>query len=413
MSNGAWSNDQLTELKIYDDDGNLIINLTGNPGTDGNFVAITDPTGNVVATINNAGLGSFQDLYVVDSPTIGGLDFQTQIIDPLPRGVIAYGQDTSTSPSTTGTVGLFEIAFSIDDNNRAFRINAGFWAFNSVAAADIGVQIRYTTAALGVTPGTPSTSSSLMYQAAHSVTTAGNGEFFFASGVFNLGQGNYRLLLCCSRLAGTGTTTISASPVQPSQMTAEDVGLQVPNLAVVNNGSGGGVTPVQQFTKTYNATWSGSYTGGGTKNTFGGSTRVYQGDIGDGNGNRKAMIGFDYATIASDLSGATILSCSTTVYFQHWWYNNGGTAVLGTHNYTGGSAPASWQGNTVVTSSSGWPNPGQRTVDLGTGTGTAFKNSTARGLTLGPGSDSSVTYYGYASGFGASSPPTLTITYTK
>lgn len=393
-------------LFVVDSEGNVIISLSGNPGPDGNYLAIIDANGDVVANITADGNASFQDVNIVQSPTIAGLDFQSGIIDPLPRGPIAFGQITSGTDTTTGEKGIFEIDFSASFG-RQYRITAGFWAASSVANDQIVLNVRYTT------DGTsPTVTSQQIARAAHGVSVAFAGEFFGFSELVTLPTASYRMLLTFGRQSGTGTITHTPSLAQPTELTIEDVGLPAPNLAVPNTG-GGTNPPVQQYTATFSATWVGSYDGAGNLNSFGGASRAYQGDAGDGQGNRKALIGFNYAAIQSALAGATINACSVTLYFEHWWLNAGGTAVIGTHNQAVSSAPATFGSNsTNRVQSSGWPNPGLRTVDLGVTIGQNFRDGTAKGLTLGPGPSSSQTYYGYAAGVGTNSA-VIKITYTK
>lgn len=170
------------------------------------------------------------------------------------------------------------------------------------------------------------------------------------------------------------------------------------------------IPPATKTTKVYKATWSQSYNANGTQTSGSDATHCYQGDDHKGDGNRKSMIGFNYSQIESDLSGKTIISCTLFLHYEHWYWNSGGTAVIGYHASTT-SSPTSFSGNTNRVQSSGWPNPGSRTVSLGTAIGKLFQSGGAKGITLGPGPSSLQTYYGYASGFGHSSPPVLTIVY--
>lgn len=191
-----------------------------------------------------------------------------------------------------------------------------------------------------------------------------------------------------------------------------------------DDGSGGDVPPPPPpppppgqttFTKTYNATWSQSYLHTGAQTSGSDSTHCYQGDAGDGQGVRFSLIGFNYTAIEADLAGATINSCSLKLNYEHWWYGAGGTAKIGTHSSTT-SSPTTYPSGSVIgnrVTVSGWPNPGQKTVSLGTTIGQNFRDSTARGIAIGyNGMSTSRTYYGYASGFGHSKPPVLTIVYT-
>lgn len=163
------------------------------------------------------------------------------------------------------------------------------------------------------------------------------------------------------------------------------------------------------YTKTYYATWSASYRSSGAKRTD--VSEIYQGYYSSTNGNQEALVGFDYAQIQADTSGATITACSVYLYYSHWYSSSGGTAVIGTHNYTSapGSSPVT-NDDRVRNSYSG---TGAETTSLGTTIGNEFKAGTSKGICIGPGPSTSSTYYGYAQGNGQSSEPRLIITYTK
>jgi hypothetical protein len=142
---------------------------------------------------------------------------------------------------------------------------------------------------------------------------------------------------------------------------------------------------------------------------------MIQGDSGSDGwlNDARSLCGFDYAKIMSDTKGATIKACYITLYANHWYWNDGGTARIGTHNYTG--RPGSWAGSRVNeqrVSSSSWPKPGKRKVSLGTTIGNEFKSGTAKGIALGPTSGTK-TQYGKFNGNGQSNEPVLTIVYVK
>jgi hypothetical protein len=171
-------------------------------------------------------------------------------------------------------------------------------------------------------------------------------------------------------------------------------------------------TPGQTYTKSYSATWTGRYNGGGAR--LSSNIDVYQGQYDGTQGNQKSMIGFDYATIQSDLTGATIKKIQLTMQNKHWYNNSGGTAVVGTHNQAVSSAPTTFSGTPNLGVFSGWPLGATWAVTLDNTIGTALKNNTAKGIILGPGNSTSNIYYGYFTGGATSaSRPKLTITYTK
>jgi hypothetical protein len=167
------------------------------------------------------------------------------------------------------------------------------------------------------------------------------------------------------------------------------------------------------YTKTYYATWSRTYDGDSTT-TWDDTPYCYQGYYSSTRGNTRSLVGFNYAQIASDLSGATINSCKLTVKGAHAYYNNGYTLEWGTHNYT--AKPSTWGAGNVhenrgslATFAAGET----ATISLGTSIGGEFKSQVSRGISFGPGPSTSLTYYGYCYGATQSGKPYLTITYTK
>jgi chitodextrinase len=188
-------------------------------------------------------------------------------------------------------------------------------------------------------------------------------------------------------------------------------------LSTKTSGTGGGPTPTppeKQYTKRYTATWSSTYTGGGSRASWHGND-CYQGYVSGGNGNYRSLIGFNDAQIRKDLAGATIVSCKVYLYYDHWWANSGGTAIIGTHRYSG--RPGSWANSSVDQDrirSSGWPKPGGRWVNLGTTIGNGFKSGSARGIAIGPGPTTGTLYYGKCRGVSSGSKtPIIEIVYRK
>ncbi len=389
-----------------------------NVAINGGELIINDANGDTIASVNNQGVASFQDLTVVQSPTIAGKDFQTQIIDPLPRGLITYGRSNSlTFTGLSGEYGLIELAWP-DLPLRTYSLHAQInGQFTGGAGNNFGINIRYTYATPGNTPTKPNLSSTHLFQVGREVATIGAGQTFPMDIDFELpnGAGAYRFLMTAVRLQGSGGFNSGTTALTPVFFSLKDIGPTGLNTGVINDGSGGSGGPVQTYTKNYFPLWSRAFNGNGTPGSYSNPNSIYQGyNQSDGNGVRKSMIGYDWATIQSDLSGATIQSCLLTMYFAHWYNNSGGTANIGYHNYSGGSAPGSYQTVGFIHASGGWPKPGLRTVDLtAAGLGTVLKSGAAKGVTLGDGASTNAVYYGYASGATQSNPPYLTITYTK
>ncbi len=153
------------------------------------------------------------------------------------------------------------------------------------------------------------------------------------------------------------------------------------------------------YTKQYAATWSRTFNNKGSNeyDSWYGS-EAHQGQY--SGSNEKSLIGFNLTAIAADLSGATPTGARIRLSYFHWWSNAGGTAVIGTHAYT--SAPSSVSGQSPGRwTSAGWPRGSTRWVDIGSTVCSEFQAGTSKGIMLGPGSSSSVQYYGKAYGAGS------------
>ena len=124
---------------------------------------------------------------------------------------------------------------------------------------------------------------------------------------------------------------------------------------------------------------------------------MYQGYYSSTWGNNKSIIMFNSATIAADLVGKTITGVSLKFKTQFSYYNAGCTAIVGTHNTSGTTVPASWPSGTKSNraSKTGCAAGETTTLSLGTTIGNEFKAGTAKGIIFGPGPSTSKDYYGY------------------
>jgi hypothetical protein len=188
--------------------------------------------------------------------------------------------------------------------------------------------------------------------------------------------------------------------------------------AAATAASGTNPTPPAQaktITTEWTATWGQAYRESGGF-TGADNSKLHQGSSGDSyNGRQRSLIGFDYASIQSALSGSQISAVRLWIYTLHTWYYNGGTFWAGTHNNA--SKPGTW-GGTVgrdFITSFHVPNTGANWYNLSTEFGATLRNGTGKGLTLqAPNNDR--TFYGYAAG-GPGTPtsqmPRISTTYVK
>jgi hypothetical protein len=161
--------------------------------------------------------------------------------------------------------------------------------------------------------------------------------------------------------------------------------------------------------KIYNASWSQAYQGDNSKNTFNDKPR--QGFWSSTNGNQRSLIGFPSSTIQSDLSAATsVTKVRVYMYFDHWYFNSGGTAIIGHHGHT--NEPSTFSATTDVVRSSNWPKPGGRWVTYSDDR-SEWKTGVKKGISIGPGPSTNRLYYGSIRGSDESSKPRLEITWEE
>jgi len=405
-------------LQLYDSDGELTVNLTADDGQT-NFVSIREGS-QTLAAIDSDGNVSGQTGTFATDVIVAGKSFLTDYYDPLPKGQVAYGEHPKGSPGIVGPGvalanerGFAELSF-IAETGRRYQVMCNGQS-SSTAGLDTLVYQLYDGGEIAPKIST----ATFLYR--HEFPNQ-DGTTFFSNGLLlysgNFTPGLHRLLWTFYGSEGIGSMRFEN---ESAIFTVEDVGPQIANLLVLNDGGYTPVSnpnppqPVTQFTKSYAATWSGSYS------SANGYISYYGNDADQGNysgqpyGNMRSLVGFNSSQIRNDLNGATINKITLTAYAFHWYSNAGGTAVIGTHDYT--SRPGTWSDGRVDQDrmrSSGWPKPGKRTVTLPNGWGNEFKNGSAAGIAFGPGPDNGTTYYGKFTGAGGgSNQPVLTITYTK
>jgi hypothetical protein len=147
--------------------------------------------------------------------------------------------------------------------------------------------------------------------------------------------------------------------------------------------------------KTYNATDGRAYSGSGT--SVHSETQMYQGYYSSTWGNNKSIIMFNSTAIAADLVGKTVTGVTLKFKTQFAYYNAGVTAIVGTHNTSGTTVPATWPSGTKSNrvKKTGCTAGETTSLALGTAIGNELKAGTAKGIIFGPGPSTSKDYYGY------------------
>jgi len=168
-------------------------------------------------------------------------------------------------------------------------------------------------------------------------------------------------------------------------------------------------------TKSYKATkmFGYNYNGHNERDTWH-DGNAYQGNPQDGRSyNQFGLIFFDWVQIADDLAGNDITACSLSITYAHFYFNSGGKAIIGTHDYQ--SVPMTQSDSHAdkdlfrVNAKAGQ----KLTINMGVTQGNNFKSGHAKGIQTGP-QPSDIpggTCYGYTYGTG-SKGPVLTFTFT-
>ncbi|WP_409473471.1 hypothetical protein [Streptomyces sp. HC307] len=385
-------------LQLYDEEGEeAVALLTGRP----NYLTLS-ADGVPVATIDQEGKAGFQSLAIAEGLTVGGDDIAS-ILDQRPRGIVAYGVPATTVTSTGTEIGLFELPATIVAG-RMYRIKFHATAdFDTASDGEARVYLRDGGAS------TPSINSTLRQHVV--LTPSHTGRYWTAElehivPASALGAGLHRFLISFENTGGTtGQTFELGLPTtgRSCYFIVEDIGPEIPKTGGNNTGGGTAAPPVVQYTKTYSATWSGSYASRGSYNSYFGNS-CYQGYYSSTNGMQASLIGFA-SSLGTDLSGATIQKAEVYLYFDHWYNNSGGKAVIKAHKHT--SRPSTFscdaESKTVT-----WAKNEGKWVDITS----VFDSTTWRGIALDP-NTSGLTYYGRARGYGQTNPPKLRVIYTK
>lgn len=162
----------------------------------------------------------------------------------------------------------------------------------------------------------------------------------------------------------------------------------------------------------YEATWSQSYVGNGTQRGGDGTVLLYYGEQGDGTGRNKALIGFNYSAIVTDLTGADIRKVQLVFNTVRSPWNSGSDVHFGIHNST--TEPSTWPAipRSMITTISFGPSQ-TLTVSLPLEFATAIRDGSGKGIAVEAPSDDAG-FAGVAAGVASGyTTPTLIVTYVK
>ncbi|MFD3926537.1 hypothetical protein [Streptomyces sp. NPDC058614] len=387
-------------LLLYDENGDETVSLVTGQA---NYLTLRDGDTRVAA-IGSTGDASFQSLNVAGTLTLGGDDITT--LNDGPRGIIAVDWVAAEVSTSTGTeMGYVELAFDAVEG-RMYRIAYDGSAQSSAVGGVLVLKLRSGFAAA------PLVTSTQIQESRHPLTTTGRQRVRLevvadCTATGRIRPGRNRLLLTFNSTGGPTDQSISlyGASGQLGHMTVEDLGETVPETGVYNTGGAEAPDPPVKSTRTYKATWSGSYANRSGYNAYYASQLV-GGYYSANNGTQAALVGFG-GTLAADLSGATLLKVEIYLYANHWYYASGGTAVLKAHGHT--ARPAKFSSDQAESKTvTGWARSSGKWTDI-----TAiFDSITFRGIAIDP-NTTNRTCYGKFDGVGQPHPPQLRVTYVK
>lgn len=386
-------------FKVYgvNDAGTYETVRLGVAGTDDLF-AISDENG--VPTIQGSPDGSFSvlSLEAADSIYYKGVELK-DYVDTRPRGMAAWGQVPVGSNMSVGSgneVGLFELAWDGGDTpSRMYEFVLNEFLVNCSSAGTVGLRLHLST------DGTPPTISDPIIQYNYDRISDPGYSGLGLSRIIGSNNGNYMRVLVglyWTGAAGSNATVYSGNNYLYSRIM--DLGETIDPTAVATTGGG---TPFSgstvsspttaKVTKTveYGYTSVKSYLPSGSQYNYN-TSKAYQGPSPAGYGNLQAQYGFNQ-NFQSLLSGATINGIWVYLYYEHWYYNAGGTAMIRLHNNL--QAPATNVGMTSNGVNSGsWPKGAGRWVALPSSLWAGFASGTYKGF--GIVGDGTYNTYGYA-----------------
>lgn len=364
------------------------------------YFAIVKADGTLAASMSQDGMVSATGLTVANDIEWKGESWSA-MYDALPRGIVAWGSRSFNSPYWAITAQPF-LSLTFDAvQGRSYRVSTTPIAMDGdTTSAFTSVNLHY---ALGTTA---TTANSIIATGIYPPATGYTGRRspVTINRLLTAGAtGPHSLLISYSAIS-PGRGKIVATPPYSVVMTVEDIGLSPAETGESPDGSGDSATsnptppPAKiNYTKYYYPVSGGlrSYTGTGAHYNYN-TNYLYTGLSPAGYGDMKSMAWFNSAQWTADIGTGTVTSVRAYVYYDHWYYNSGGTGQIGVFNQSSGTMPFTLASTSPVVTSTGWPKPGGRWVTLPSSTFANIKSGLTKGITLGRTSGGGYTEYGFA-----------------
>ena len=331
--------------------------------------------------------GSFDQL------SVGGQSVD-ELLAGLPRGMVAWGQLT-TSSQTDGDTSDYarrgELQTWLQPGRlHRIRLSEHFVEVSGTSNTNVVEELRYSFDGAPIYHGL--TVDANNYQGVFSrspvfagaATTVNGMEFMLDTGNWSVGHGFWLMWMIRPEQAGKAVRILATSNYSPI-MSVEDMGPSMPStLKRWNDGDGGGTVDPEPTIVRRTDTWNHGGVGGDMKNGT-----VYQGTY-NPYGNRWGGWIFP-AAMRTALSGSTIEKIELYLENAHWYYGSGGTAVIypndGTYKGVLGSG----------TTSANWPRYAGRWVTLPSAWHASIVNGTYKGVSTYT-TNTGLTFYGQFKG---------------
>ena len=380
-----------SRLARYRSDGEGGEVRTVSIGGDGaDELALYDSNGDLQSGLMSDGTG-----FVRDELTVGGLvvagDSITDLLDTRPRGVLTMMKATNDSDRAgSNALGYVKLTAGIQ-TDRVYR----FSVRGMMAVTQAGDTVQVSLQAYG-----PTTTNLSMGNYTIPKTTAEHISLEATFKGFRNAVVNFGVVF--KNITGNRGVFWSGRANYPVEVVLEDIGPANFNLfgapsfdrlggTPLATGSSTDETEVTTYTKEYAATWTRSWRGSGIVTDV--LHHGYYGGL-----QRYSMAGFG-GTLASDLSGATIVKAEVLLQNVSWW-GSSGTVRVGSATNT--SAPAS-PVTSGTTANTAMAQGASKWVPVG-----GFTTS-SRAITLGVGAGTGTGAYGKFRNSGVK----LRVTYTK
>jgi len=397
-----------------------------------NVLSVEDTAGNILTSIDYLGNISAPTLSAQDV-LLGGTSVYDWL-NELPSGIVNRGW-TPSGPWPSTPIGTTNTAIVELDQvlmaGRSYRFSVVPTTFiTTVAAQQYVMQLRATTDG-----STPTNTSPVLRQSVQECPTAGQNVMTPSCEYIpgNLTVDTLYRLLVTANVQGAGNTFQYQGSLE---IRIEDIGpwlneTNSNNGAWFGAGSSGGSGSLKNYVKTYYATSTHSYFGlTGTYGSGANGKRSDNGSLYQGcpsghaflEGDQYGFAGFDYATIAADLAGATITKVTLRLTNATTWYSSGMQAIVGYSTTTTYNDPFVPGAGTHFNQVNYHINRGQTlTKDITSSSiGAAFQSGGATSIVIGRSADrttgTDLNNYGSFIGYLAANTaanPRLQISYTK